>query len=173
MPSTSEDEYADFVHAHWKSTLRTAYLLTGDHHLAEDLTQSAFTKALLSWSRVRQVEHPAAYVRKIVVNQAISWRRRRSSAEAPTDRLSDRPRKGHEESVTLAYDVWAAILRLPARQRAVIVLRYYEDLSEAEIAAVLGMARGTVKSHANAARRALSALLPQDATNEEVPHEPR
>lgn len=173
MPSTSEEEYHDFVHAHWQSTFRTAYLLTGDHHLAEDLAQNAFTKALLSWSRVRQVAHPAAYVRRIVVNETISWRRRRASTEAPSEQLSHQAQAGHEERIDLAYDVWAAILRLPPRQRAVIVLRYYEDLSEEEIADILSIAAGTVKSHANAARRTLAGLLPHATTSEEVTHEPR
>lgn len=85
MDEQATSEYTEFVHAHWRNAFRTAYLLTGDH-------QTAFTKALLSWPRVRQVKEPAAYVRKIVVNQTISWRRRMSSREVPGLDLLETPR---------------------------------------------------------------------------------
>ena len=173
MDEQATSEYTEFVHAHWRNAFRTAYLLTGDHHLAEDLTQTAFTKALLSWPRVRQVKEPAAYVRKIVVNQTISWRRRMSSREVPGLDLLEDAQSGHADRVMQAHDVWAAVLTLPPRQRAVMVLRYYEDLSEAEIAGELGMARGTVKSHASAAARTLESLLALATDAEEAAHDPR
>lgn len=119
------------------------------------------------------MKQPAAYVRKIVVNQTISWRRRMSSREMPGLELLDSTQSGHADRVVQAHDVWAAVLTLPPRQRAVMVLRYYEDLSEAEIADELGMARGTVKSHASAAARTLASLLGLPTEAEEAAHEPR
>ncbi|MEJ7773660.1 MAG: SigE family RNA polymerase sigma factor [Nocardioidaceae bacterium] len=173
MDEQARADFTSFVNAHWASMFRTAYLLTGDHHLAEDLTQGAFTKAMLSWSRVREAREPAAYVRKIVVNQTFAWRRRRSSGEVPTDDLYDATVSGHDDRVASAHDVWAALLRLPPRERAVMVLRYYHDLSEAEIAETLGMARGTVKSHASAASKTLATLMSDDTTSQENANEPR
>jgi RNA polymerase sigma factor (sigma-70 family) len=108
---------------------------------------------------MRAMEHPAAYARRILVNGSTSWWRRRSSHERVLE-LGDEPVVPGPADAAVSHEVaWAAIRRLPPRQRAVVVLRYYEDLSEAETARVLGMAVGTVKSHCHAACARLAEIL--------------
>ena len=158
-PYDEEADFDEFMNAQWGPQFRTAYLLTGDYQLAEDLLQTAFAKVFRSWSKVSRMGQPAAYTRKIVTNQALSWWRRRSSTEIPTQDITSGSHAGHEDRVTQASVVWAALATLPARQRAVMVLRYYEDLSEAEIADTLGISAGAVKSHASEARAALAQRL--------------
>ena len=148
-------DFAAYMTARQPSLLRTAYLLSGDRHTAEDLVQTAFAKLYLSWDRVQRRELVDGYVRRILVNEHNSlWRRpfkRREvvSHDLPDTHASDR--HDHGESAAL----WEFVQTLPRKQRAVIVLRYYEDLSEAETAAVLGISVGTVKSQAS---RALAAM---------------
>ncbi len=134
--------FEEFVAARSAPLLRTAYLLTHDNHLAEDLLQTALAKAWRSWGRVGT--HPEAYVRKILINTHATWWRRKWNAEDPT---ADLPERGHEyHEIGTLYDVQVAVVRLPKRQRAVIVLRFFEDLSVAETAQVLECSTGTVKS---------------------------
>lgn len=163
-------DFDAFMSATWASLFRTAYLLTGDYQLAEDLLQTAYAKVFLSWSRVSTMEKPVAYTRKVVTNQAMSWWRRRSSSEVPTSEIPSGLDAGHEDRITQASVVWAALASLPSKQRAVMVLRYYEDLSEAEIADMLDISTGSVKSHASAARAVLAqrlGALVHDAINGE------
>lgn len=150
--------FSEFVAARSRSLLRTAYLLTGDHQRAEDLVQTTLVKVYQRWSRVAVMEQPAAYARRILVNQASSRRWWRASRELGGE-VPDLPADGYDDRVATSRTVWNAVLALPPRQRAVIVLRYYEDLSELEIAEVLGMAPGTVKSTAHAANRRLAGVL--------------
>ena len=164
----ADADFDQFMNATWASLFRTAYLLTGDYQLAEDVVQSAFAKVFLSWSKISTMAQPVSYTRKIVTNEAMSWWRRRSSSEVPTQELPVERHVGHEERVTQASVVRAALASIPSRQRAVMVLRYYEDLSEAEIADTLNMSTGSVKAHASAARAALARRLgavDDDATN--------
>ena len=151
MDDLAVADYTAFVEAQWSPLFRTAYLLTGDYQLAEDLLQTTFTKVLLSWPRISRLGQPGAYARRMMTNQATSWWRRRSSSELPATEFPDRGTPGHEDSVTQSVVMWKALATLAPRQRAVVVLRYYEDLSEAEIAETLGIATGTVKSHCSAA----------------------
>lgn len=151
MPgNTARADFDDFVAARSQALLRTAYLLTRDHGLAEDLLQTALGKAWFSWQKVET--RPEPYVRKILVNTYASWWRRKWNGERPTDELPDHGghsgRDGHDgtTAVDARHDLSEAIGRLPKRQRAVVVLRYFEDLSEAETADLLGCSRGTVKS---------------------------
>jgi RNA polymerase sigma-70 factor (sigma-E family) len=130
-----------FVTARSRALLRTAYLLTRDHALAEDLVQTALAKAWFHWSRIRE-DNPEPYVRRILVTTYSSWWRRRWNGEIPTEELPDAPTPNGEDEL----DLWDAIGRLPRRQRAVVVLRFYEDLSEAETARLMGSSVGTVKS---------------------------
>lgn len=163
MNERDQEDFSEFMRAHWAAIFRTAFLLTGDHHHSQDLAQIAFSKAYLAWGRVQAVEHPAAYVRKMLVNETISWRRRRSNRETPALVVdADARVAGPDASVPGSVTLWNAVLALPARQRAVVVLRYYEDLSEAEIAGVLDVAVGTVKSSASAARQTLARRLAVD-----------
>lgn len=155
-PSDREADFAAYMQARQPSLLRTAYLLTGDRHAAEDLVQTALAKLFLSWDRVRDRDALDGYVRRILLNEHRSvWRRPWRRLERSTDVVPER--EPHQD----AYDdgsraaLWDAVRSLPPRQRAVVVLRYYEELGEREIADLLGIAPGTVKSQAS---RALATL---------------
>lgn len=144
----AEIDFERFVGARTAALLRLAYLLTGEAHAAEDLVQDALIRAHRRWDRVAHAGNPDAYLRRIVVNEHLSWRRRRASRElavAPGDLAADVTADG-QESLADRDLVWRLLHRLPARQRAVLVLRYYEDLPDEEIAGLLGCARGTVRS---------------------------
>jgi RNA polymerase sigma-70 factor (sigma-E family) len=159
MRQVDEDRFAEFVRVQSASLFRAAYLMTGDYQRAEDLLQSTLVRVYQRWPRVVEMEHPGGYAHKVLVSQAGSWWRKRSSRERVLV-LRDQPAPGDRmDDLAEHQRVWQAVLSLPPRQRAVTVLRYYEDLSEAEIAATLGMAPGTVKSHAHAASRRLAELL--------------
>lgn len=138
---------------------RLALLLAGDPHSAQDLVQTTLAKLYLAWERLDDREHVDGYARRILVNEHRSawrrpWRRREVSTIRPPDRAAeDRQYDGARDAV------WAFVATLPPRQRAVIVLRYYEDLTERETADVLGVAVGTVKSQASRAIAALRAQL--------------
>ncbi|MEU6424449.1 SigE family RNA polymerase sigma factor [Microbispora sp. NPDC046973] len=154
------DSFREFVAGHQQALMRTAYLLTGEAHQAEDLLQSVLLKVLRRWSRLSRVEHPEAYARKALVNQHISWRRRRVRSELPTAELPDRSYSS-EDSTVLRLVMRRALMRLPPRQRAVIVLRYYEDRTERETAALMNCSIGTVKSQAHYALARLRELAPE------------
>ena len=159
MRPSEEDQFTDFVRAHSATLFRTAYLMSGDYQRAEDLLQTTLVRVYQRWPRVAAMDYPVAYARKVVVTQSASWWRRRSSHESPS-LLREEPAWGGLAAEVAEHErVWQAVLSLPPRQRAVTVLRYYEDLSEAEIAETLGMAPGTVKSHGHAASRRLAELL--------------
>ena len=171
MRQGDEDRFTGFVRAHSASLFRTAYLLTGDYQRAEDLLQITLVRVYQRWPRVSAMDRPVGYARKVVVSQAASWWRRRSSHEAPMF-VREEPARGDRTDEAAEHErVWTAVLSLPPRQRAVTVLRYYEDLSEAEIAATLGMAPGTVKSHGHAAVRRLAGLLGDPVVHLEQPTE--
>jgi RNA polymerase sigma-70 factor (sigma-E family) len=155
VKAEQEQAFGLFVAARSRHLMQTAYLLTGDRHRAEDLLQTALTRAYLRWDRISN-EDPEGYVRRILANAHIDWWRRRPWREEPTAEVPDAP---EGSDATAAYDVRDAVLqalaRLSRRQRAVVVLRYFEDLSEAEIAGLLNCSPGTVKS---AASRAMAKL---------------
>jgi RNA polymerase sigma-70 factor (sigma-E family) len=153
-------EYDDVYAALWPRLVRTAYAVTRDRGLAEDAVQTAFAKAYRSWRRISRLEAPEAYLRRMVVNEVLNDRRlarRRhevASAEPPERTVP----AGVDDA--LAHDqMWGALTSLPPRQRAVLVLRYYEDLSEQQIADALGCRPGTVKSQASAALASLRSRL--------------
>jgi RNA polymerase sigma-70 factor (sigma-E family) len=154
--AAGREDFEAFVAARYAALLRTAYLLTGDHHDAEDLLQQSLVKAVGAWRRIEG--DPEPYVRTILVRQNVSrWRRRRwreLTTDAPPERqVSD---EGADDRMTLH----RALGVLAPRQRAVIVLRYYEDLSEAQTAEALGIAVGTVKSQTRDALRRLREAVP-------------
>ena len=136
----------DFVAARRPTLLRAAMLLTADRADAEDLLQSALTKTFLAWNRINDRGALDGYVRRTMVNINISWWRRRRLEEYPTDELPDTPVDDHTDRSELRDGLDRILDRLPERQRAAVVLRYYEDLSESEIAEALGVSVGTVKS---------------------------
>ena len=139
--------YADFeafVDARRDALLRTAYLLTGDHHDAEDLVQTTLIKVVPKWGRINH--RPEAYVRQVLARESVSRWRSRRWREVSTDVLPDAMHDGQIDSadrIALLED----LRKLSTRQRAVLVLRYFDDLSEADTAAALGISAGTVKSH--------------------------
>jgi RNA polymerase sigma-70 factor (sigma-E family) len=159
MRQEDEDRFTDFVRVHSASLFRTAYLMSGDYQRAEDLLQTTLVRLYQRWPRVDAMERPVGYARKVLVSQAISWWRRRSSHESLLQVRDEPVWAGRVDEVAEHHRVWQAVLTLPPRQRAVTVLRYYEDLTEAQIAETLGMAPGTVKSHSHAASRRLAELL--------------
>ena len=148
--------FAEFVLARQAALLRTAYLLTGHAQDAEDLVQATLVKVVPHWRRIH--DNPEPYVRRVLVNENVSrWRRRRwreETTDEPPESLAHAPY--HDELMTLR----AALAGLAPRQRAVLVLRYYEGLTEAEIARVLSISPGTVKSHARDGLARLRAVLP-------------
>jgi RNA polymerase sigma-70 factor (sigma-E family) len=151
------EEFDGFVVTRSSRLLRSAFLLTRDWAAAEDLLQTALTKAWFAWRRLGT--DPEAYVRKIMFNTYASWWRTRSFTERPTE-IEDRAAADDKAAVDDRHELWRALGRLPRRQRAVLVLRFYEDLTEAETAHVLEISVGTVKSQTSKAL----AKLRQDPT---------
>jgi RNA polymerase sigma-70 factor (sigma-E family) len=158
-----QDAFDAFARGRMRELLRFAHLLTGDPHRAADLVQDALERTLMSWDRVVSKDDPVAYVRRAIVNRHVSvWRRhRRERLMADTPDTSYDPRSVEG---TFDADLWSALATLPPRQRAVLVLRYYEDLPEADTAAVLGCSVGTVKSQT---WRALAKLRDRATTDSE------
>ena len=155
----SDDEFAEFVAGALPGLLRFGHVLTGDPRAAEDLVQTALGRSLRAW-RLRRIDDPRAFVRKVMVNSYASWHRRHGGREWVT---ADPAGHGFADDHARQFDdrdvVWRALRVLPPGQRAVIVLRYYEDLSEAQIAAVMGTSAGTVKSQAARALKRLAGVL--------------
>jgi len=150
-----QDAFRDYVAGRSTRLLKTAWLLTGDWHLAEDLLQTALAKTSLAWHRIERWESVDAYVRKAMVTTYATWWRRKWRGETPTRELPEQLSSDPYQEIDLRESVRRVLLTLPARQRAVVVLRYFEDLSEAETAAALGCSVGAVKSHSS---RALARL---------------
>ncbi len=157
MRTEERAQFDAFVRARLPELVRFGRALTGSTEAAQDLVQDALERTLLAWNRLETPDNPEGYVRRIMVNRNISlWRK--FGREHPTDEVVDR---GVEDS-PFDDDLWQAIRRLPPRQRAVIALRYYEDLSEADIAHTLGCSVGTVKSQASKALAKLRQIVPSD-----------
>jgi RNA polymerase sigma-70 factor (sigma-E family) len=152
--------FADFAAARSRSLYRAAYLMVGDHGLAEDLLQEALTKTYVAWRRLRDTGKAEAYARKAITTTAINWWRRRSwQAEKPRGEMPDVAVRDHSDRVSDHDTMWTELQALPPRQRASIVLRYYEDLSERETADAMGCSVGTVKSQVSAGLEKLRARL--------------
>ncbi|ONI68842.1 hypothetical protein BWI15_28335 [Kribbella sp. ALI-6-A] len=152
--TASDADFAGFVAARHRSLIQMAYLLTQDRHHAEDLVQIALVKSWESWHRIHG-DDPAPYVRRVLLNTYFAWwRRRRSRPEQVVDELFETAGTPYQQ-VTENTDLFAALRRLPKRMRAIVVLRYFEDLTEIETAAALGCSVGTVKSQSH---RALAKL---------------
>jgi RNA polymerase sigma-70 factor (sigma-E family) len=149
VDADSEAAFEAYVAARRRALLKSAWLLTGDWHRAEDLVQEALAKTYLKW---RRMDEPDAYVRRVLVTTYVTWWRRRWRGEQPAETLPEQAAAGPD--VDLRHQLYAALRTLPRRQRAVVVLRYFEDRTEAETAAALGCSVGTVKSqHARAMAR--------------------
>jgi RNA polymerase sigma-70 factor (sigma-E family) len=156
VPQYDEDAFRAFVIARTPALSRTAHLLTGDAHLAEDLVQTALFKAAKSWHRIQG--DPEPYVRRILYTQNISWWRSRRHLRERQLGAYDEPAHDHDADLRLSLE--QALARLTTRQRTVLVLRYFEDLTEAQTAATLGIGAGTVKSIGRQALARLRILAP-------------
>jgi RNA polymerase sigma-70 factor (sigma-E family) len=165
MDSRAEAEFAEFMRGRWSALVRLGYGLTGDQHLAEDLARAALAKAYASWPRVLRSGDPDVYVRRIILNASLGGkvRRRRVHERRPDDvpepGTAQGPRAGDRPALV------TALMRLPAGQRSVVVLRYWMDMTEAQVAAVLGCSVGSVRSQAS---RALANLRVGEDVAEEV-----
>ncbi|MDN5744763.1 MAG: SigE family RNA polymerase sigma factor [Nocardioidaceae bacterium] len=161
MPRERDDDFAAWMDARQPTLHRTAYLLAGDHHTAEDLVATTLAKVYLSWDKIERQGAVDAYARRILVNENNSlwrraWRKREVTSSAVPDWIEHRDQPDEGSSA----EVWQLLGTLPPRQRAVLVLRYYEQLSESEIAATLGVSLGTVKSQASRALATLRQRVP-------------
>jgi RNA polymerase sigma-70 factor (sigma-E family) len=142
-------DFDDFVRGRSRPLLQAAWLLTGDWQLAEDLLQTSLVKVYLAWGRIRRDGNAEAYARRVLVTTYVTGRRRRWRTEVATATLPDQPQRTDAfATVDLRRAVTDALSGLPRRQRAVVVLRYYCDLPEREVAEALGCSEGTVKSQA-------------------------
>ena len=172
--AASEVAFREFVASASPALLRAAWLLTGEEALAQDLVQAAFERTWTRWERVTQTDEPLAYVRKVMTSIFLTWRRRRWWAEIPTSSpWQDAPVIDGAEGALARRCVLPALAQLSARQRAVLVLRYFADLSEAQTATALGCSSGTVKAHAAHAlthlrsARELHGLWREEMTDEQ------
>ncbi|MFI9825639.1 SigE family RNA polymerase sigma factor [Streptomyces sp. NPDC052013] len=155
MTSTSDDEFQDFMAARWLALVRTAYLLTGSHHSAEDLAQSALARAFVKWHRVRDSNDPTAYLRQIMIRCHADQFRRSRVREWLTAHLPDTAAPCHEISRDQREALMQALGQLPARQRTAVVLHFFEDMTHAQVATALGTRESTVRSQVS---RALAKL---------------
>jgi RNA polymerase sigma-70 factor (sigma-E family) len=168
VDDASERDFREYVISRRAALEREAYLLVGDVHLAQDLVQTTLAKAYVSWRRVSGSENPNAYVRRILINANTSRLRRRRVREVLTDMAVETrdayaaPTSGGD---TTRVDVMRALMALPRRQRTAVVLRYWADLPEAEVAAAMGCSVGTVRSQS---AKALAKLRGQSALRESV-----
>jgi RNA polymerase sigma-70 factor, ECF subfamily len=157
-----EKDFREFVAARSGALLRTAYLLAGDWATAEDLLQISLTKTFLAWKRLGRIEAVEPYTRRVLVNTATSWWRRRWHGERPTDVLPESATADGLDERLERDALWRHVRTLPTRQRAVLVLRFYEDLSEADTARLLGVSVGTVKSQCSRALATLRQRLAEE-----------
>jgi RNA polymerase sigma-70 factor (sigma-E family) len=157
-----DEQFTEFFGARAPALRRTAYLIVGDWHAAEDVTQLGFARLYVVWPRIRP-ETLEAYARKVVVNEALGWLRRRRRDHL-TDAVPDAPEVAAHES---PLDVGRALALLPAQQRAIVALRFLDDLAVTEVARVLDIADGTVKSQTSRALTTLRAHIPELVLTEE------
>jgi len=165
MKHDDEEYFRSFVAERSAALLRSAYLIVGDRGRAEDLLQTALAKTYSSWGRIRDRGALEAYVRRTMVTTATSWWRGRRFREhlveeLPAGRVAVDHPGGDIDAVVERDAMWRRLAMLPVRQRAVMVLRYYEGLTESEIADILDISRGSVKSHASRAMASLRANIP-------------
>ncbi|MEV2238170.1 SigE family RNA polymerase sigma factor [Micromonospora sp. NPDC049891] len=160
MDDKARARFGEFAQSRTAALIRAAYLLTGDQHAAEDLVQSALAKTYVKWPTIRH-EDPEGYVRAVMYRERISWWRRRGRLrETLVGSPVERERPDDSGYTDLRLVMRTALLRLPVAQRAVLVLRYYEDLPERQVAEVLGCSVGTVRSRTHRAVSRLREVLP-------------
>jgi RNA polymerase sigma-70 factor (sigma-E family) len=157
-----DDEFTEFVIDSSKQLLGTAWLLTGDLGHAEDLVQAALAKAFSRWHQVQRADNRLAYVRRLMVNSHLSWRRRLTNTEQVLDVLPDHGEGDLQAAYADSDEMRRALMRLSPRVRTAIVLRFFDDLSEAVTAEVMGCSISTVNSHVTRGLAALRTLLSSD-----------
>jgi RNA polymerase sigma-70 factor (sigma-E family) len=160
-----DEEFAEFVSARSPQLYRSAYLLTGSPHAAEDLVQTALAKTYAAWWRVRAAHDPVAYVHGVLIKSFLSERRRRSAGELPVGEVPERATDDPAQRATERATLLAALAGLPPLDRAVVVLRFWEDRSVAQTAADLDLSEAAVKNRSLRALRALRGLLAEPHTN--------
>jgi RNA polymerase sigma-70 factor (sigma-E family) len=155
-------DFDDFVNSRGPGLLRFAYLLTGNAHHAEDIVQDALARAHTHWSKISQYQVPEAYVRKTVLRLYLSWRRRRASTEIAVAEVGELGAHGADQAdrIAVRQQLGQILATLPRMQRAVLVLRYFEDRDDDDIANLLGCAPATVRVHAARGLRRMRAELP-------------
>jgi RNA polymerase sigma-70 factor (sigma-E family) len=158
------NDFESYVRRHAQALCRGAFLLTGDRHLAEDLVQTALAKVAGRWDHIVANGDPTPYVRTVIVRTAIAWRRRRWRGEVPTSPVPEESGRDHLGAVDGRERLRHALLLVPRRQRAALVLRFYEDLSDAETARAMGCSVGTVKSQTAKGLARLRTLLDQEGS---------
>jgi RNA polymerase sigma-70 factor (sigma-E family) len=158
----TDGRFAAYVRDHGEHHLRVAVLLTGDWHAAEDLVQASLVKLYRAWPKLRPGSDPDAYLRRIMVNTHRAWWRARWRRETPAGELPEAVIADFTDGQALGAQVRQALQALPRRQRAVLVLRYFADLPEAEVADLLGCSCGTVKTHTHRGLRALREILKEE-----------
>ncbi|RBY90792.1 SigE family RNA polymerase sigma factor [Blastococcus sp. TF02A-26] len=159
--------FEQFVAAQGQPLLRLAFVLSGDRHLAEDLAQTALADAHRHWQRVAAAQDPAAYVRRMLVNAHLSWRRRRWTTERPVERTDPGPPVADHGQAVVDRDRMRILLAgLAPRARTVLVLRYYADLDDAAIADALGITASSVRATASRALAALRGATTPEALEE-------
>jgi RNA polymerase sigma-70 factor (sigma-E family) len=159
MGRSSDREFSGWVAARGPALERYAYVLTGDRHRAQDLVQNALLRVYRHWHRISRLEHPDAYVRRMVTNQYLDWRRRRQNAETSDPADGDRAFPDLAIGVVERDELARALQRVTPHQRTVLVLRHVEGLDDEAIAAVLGCSVATVRSHAARGRERLRIVL--------------
>lgn len=168
MKSAQEDQYLEFVAERAKALYRSAYVLAaGDTHLAEDLVQETLSRVYVHWKRVARADSPAAYAQTVLVRTSLTLRRRRSTGECPTGNMPDSAAAGPDAALRLT--LLAALGQLPPRDRAVLLLRYWEDRSIEETAGMLRLSSSAVRSRGTRALNRVRALL-GDSLSDLVPH---
>ena len=159
------NDFASFFNARQKSLVRTAFLLSGDAAAAEDIAQNALAKLYLAWDRLGSVDYPDAYVRRVLVNEANSWHRKPWKRREIV--VAELPDSIVDPAETTGV-IWEWVCTLPPKQRAVVVLRYYEGLSDPEIGVILDIATSTVSSQASRALTTLRTRIPAGITEGDV-----
>jgi RNA polymerase sigma-70 factor (sigma-E family) len=162
MDAAAAERFAEWAQTRSPALHRLAYLLCGDWHVAEDVVQEALARAALKWPRVEQLENPDAYVRRILINQLNTLRRRKSWRASVVVTTSEMAVADTSVEHARNDELMTALRLLPPRQRAVITLRYFEDLPEQEVAGILGCSIGTVKSQAHKALQSLRRTMARE-----------
>ncbi|MGY1844013.1 SigE family RNA polymerase sigma factor [Modestobacter sp. SYSU DS0875] len=162
MSGSRDDEFTEFVMTNSAQLLRTAWLLTGDRGHGEDLMQTALAKAYTHWAKVQRADNPLAYVRRSMINSHLSWRRRLSNTEQLIEHLPDHGGGDLQAAHADRDQVLTALAQLSPRVRTAIVLRYFDDLTEASTAELMGCSVSTVNNHVTKGLATLRTLFTPD-----------